>query len=93
MVRGLLEPALAGPHAAPAGAGAAGARVLGATAGAPGGAEEAAGVVHGLYALTAALAARAPRALLVDDAQWADAASVRFLLYLARRADVASRSR
>ncbi len=78
VVRGLLEPALAD-------SGPTGARVLGAAAGAPGGADEAGGVVHGLYELTAALAARAPRALLVDDAHWADAASVRFLLYLARR--------
>ena len=84
VVRSLLETAFAGLDAAPEGAGAAGARVLGA-AGEPGGAEEAGGVVHGLHALTAALAARAPRALLVDDAHWADAASVRFLLYLARR--------
>ena len=87
VVRGLLEPVLAETDAAPASAGTAVARLLGGTLGAPGGAEEAAGVVHGLYALTAALAARAPRALLVDDVQWADVASVRFLLYLARRAE------
>ena len=43
--------------------------------------------MQGVYALTAALAARAPRALLVDDVQWADAASVRFLLYLALRVE------
>ena len=87
VVRGLLEPALADFNGALEGAGAAGARVLGAAAGEPGGADEAGGVVHGLYALTAALAARAPRVLLVDDAHWADAASVRFLLYLSRRAE------
>lgn len=87
VVRDLLEPALAGcPHAVE-GAGAVGARVLGAAASEPGDAEEAGAVVHGLYALAAALAARAPRALLVDDAHWADAASVRFLLYLARRVE------
>ena len=86
VVRGLLEPALAGSGAAPAGTAATGARVMGAAAGASVGAEEASGVVHGLYELTAALAARAPRALLVDDAHWADAASSRFLIYLARRA-------
>ena len=90
VVRGLLEPALAGLDAAPRGAGASGARVLGAAVGEPGGADEAAGVVHGLYAVTAELAARAPRALLVDDAHWADAASVRFLLYLARRVEALS---
>jgi DNA-binding CsgD family transcriptional regulator len=44
-------------------------------------------VLHGLYWLVADLAAEAPMALLVDDAQWLDAASSRFLLYLARRID------
>ena len=87
VVRGLLEPVLAETDAVPASAETAVARLLGGTLGAPGGAEEAAGVVHGLYALTAALAARAPQALLVDDVQWADVASVRYLLYLARRAE------
>ena len=87
VVRGLLEPAVG---AALGGAAAAGARVLGAAAAEPGGAEDAGAVVHGLYALTAALAARAPRALLVDDAHWADAASARFLLYLSRRVEALS---
>jgi DNA-binding NarL/FixJ family response regulator len=95
VVRGLLAPALGEaaaaatgvPAAAPADAAAATTRVLGAAPAMPADAEEAAGVVHELYALTASLAQRAPRALLVDDAQWADAASVRFLLYLARRVD------
>ena len=87
VVRGLLEPVLAETDAVPASAETAVARLLGGTLGAPGGAEEAAGLVHGLYALTAALAARAPQALLVDDVQWADVASVRYLLYLARRAE------
>jgi DNA-binding CsgD family transcriptional regulator len=44
-------------------------------------------VVHGLYWLTANLAAIAPLLLAVDDAQWCDAASLRFLNYLARRLD------
>lgn len=90
VVRSLLEPALADPDTAPERARAAAARVLAApppAAGLTGGSEEAEGVVHGLYALTAALTARAPLALLVDDAHWADAAWVRFLLYLARRAE------
>jgi predicted ATPase len=43
--------------------------------------------VHALFWLTAALAARAPLVLLVDDAQWADAPSLRFLDHLARRFD------
>ena len=42
-------------------------------------------VVHGLYRLTANLARRRPLALLVDDAHWADGASLRFLAYLANR--------
>ena len=41
--------------------------------------------LHGLYRLTANLARRAPLALLVDDAHWADGASLRFLAYLANR--------
>ena len=41
---------------------------------------------HGLYWLAANLASRAPPLLLcVDDAQWADPASLRWLVYLARR--------
>src|SRR5829696_3151304 len=40
---------------------------------------------HGLYWLTANLAARAPLLLSVDDAQWADAASLRYLGFLLPR--------
>lgn len=40
---------------------------------------------HGLYWLTANLASREPLMLLVDDAQWSDRSSLRFLAYLARR--------
>ena len=46
-----------------------------------------ASVLHGLYWLVSGLAERAPIALLMDDAQWLDAASARFLLYLARRVE------
>ncbi|MGD0197590.1 MAG: AAA family ATPase [Solirubrobacteraceae bacterium] len=42
-------------------------------------------LLHGLYWLVANLAAQSPVALIVDDAQWADAASLRFLIHLARR--------
>jgi DNA-binding CsgD family transcriptional regulator len=42
---------------------------------------------HGLFWLAANLAADQPLALLVDDAHWADAASVRWLLHLAWRLD------
>ena len=41
--------------------------------------------LHGLYWLTANLAARAPLMIAVDDAHWVDAPSLRFIVYLARR--------
>ncbi len=40
---------------------------------------------HGLYWLAANLAGRAPLLLCLDDAQWADPASLRWLVFLARR--------
>ncbi|MBC3192830.1 AAA family ATPase [Pseudonocardia sp. C8] len=43
--------------------------------------------LHGLYWLTANLAADGPLAVVVDDLHWCDAASLRFLAYLARRLD------
>ncbi len=43
--------------------------------------------LHGLYWLTANLASRAPQLLVVDDCQWADDASLRFLVHLAARLD------
>ena len=42
-------------------------------------------VHHGLYWLAANLAERAPLLIAVDDVQWCDEATVRWLLYLARR--------
>ncbi|MBS1893821.1 MAG: helix-turn-helix transcriptional regulator [Actinobacteria bacterium] len=42
-------------------------------------------VLRGLYRLTANLSSRGPLALVVDDAHWADPASLRFLAYLAAR--------
>jgi DNA-binding CsgD family transcriptional regulator/predicted negative regulator of RcsB-dependent stress response len=42
---------------------------------------------HGLYWLLANLAERRPVALLLDDAQWADRASLEWLLYASRRID------
>ena len=47
--------------------------------------DRAAAVLHGLYWLIADRCDHGPVALLVDDAHWLDPASVRFLLYLARR--------
>ncbi len=43
------------------------------------------GVLHGLYWLTAGLAARAPIIITVDDVQWCDVGSLRFLGFLAHR--------
>jgi len=43
--------------------------------------------LHGLYWLTANLAAETPLLVAVDDLHWADGASLRFLAYLARRVD------
>ena len=45
------------------------------------------GILHGLYWLTANVAHEAPLVLLVDDAQWADESSLRFLLHLLPRID------
>jgi DNA-binding CsgD family transcriptional regulator len=47
--------------------------------------DRAGAVLHGLYWLVASLTDRGPRALLIDDAHWLDAASARFVVYLARR--------
>ncbi len=44
-------------------------------------------VLHGLYWLCANLAAERPLALVVDDAHWADGASLRFLAFLLPRLD------
>jgi DNA-binding NarL/FixJ family response regulator len=43
------------------------------------------GYLHGLYWLAAHLADERPLLFAVDDAQWSDHASLRFLLYLAQR--------
>jgi DNA-binding CsgD family transcriptional regulator len=45
------------------------------------------GSLYGLYWLVADLAEREPLVLAIDDAHWADLASLRFILYLARRLD------
>ncbi len=44
-------------------------------------------VLDGLFQFTANLAARGPVLLCVDDVQWSDPASMRYLAYLARRID------
>jgi DNA-binding CsgD family transcriptional regulator/tetratricopeptide (TPR) repeat protein len=43
--------------------------------------------LHGLYWLVANLTEERPLVLVVDDAHWADVPSLRFLTYLARRAE------
>ena len=45
------------------------------------------GLLHGLFWLCVRLAERAPLVLLVDDAQWADEQSLRWLLHVANRID------
>ena len=47
--------------------------------------DPAASIHHGLHWLVANLAERAPLLIAVDDLQWADPESARWLLYLARR--------
>ena len=42
-------------------------------------------VLHGLYWMTLNLAGDEPMLLVVDDLQWCDRASLRFLAYLAHR--------
>jgi DNA-binding SARP family transcriptional activator len=44
-------------------------------------------VLHGLYWLTVNLTAEGPLVLAVDDVQWCDGASLRFLAFLVRRLD------
>lgn len=51
------------------------------------GGETAFAVHHGLYWLTCNLADDAPLVLVIDDAQWSDVASLRWLTYLAARLD------
>ena len=50
-----------------------------------GGGDPAFAVLHGLFWLTANLVEDRPAVLCVDDLQWADGASLRFLSFLARR--------
>src|SRR2546430_12177219 len=42
-------------------------------------------ILHGLYWLCANLAAQCPLCLVVDDVHWADAASLRYLVFLLTR--------
>jgi hypothetical protein len=47
--------------------------------------EDPSSILHGLYWLTVGIAERAPLLLAVNDLQWADQPSLRFVAYLARR--------
>ena len=69
---------LAGP-AVPAG------ELLAGRVGLPGVRDTSFAMVHGLYWLTVNMAARRPVLVAVDDAHWADVASLRWLAYLAAR--------
>ena len=70
-------------------AGAAGlaAPVLTASAAPGGSGADPSSVLHGLYWLSANLACERPLLIAIDDAHWADDASIAFLAYLARRVD------
>ena len=69
------------------GAAALGGALLGfaAAAGAPSAADASFASLHGLYWLCFNLASRRPLFVAVDDAQWADAPSLRFISFLAAR--------
>ena len=87
VVRQLFEPLLTGKDSSAqllSGSAALAAPVFDAGAGPDG---DPFSVQHGLYWLTVELASSAPLRLLVDDAQWADQASLRALAYIARRLD------
>jgi DNA-binding CsgD family transcriptional regulator len=89
-VRQLLEPAVAALTAAERerafeGAAAMSSGLFG--DGAPVRADSAFAMLHGLYWLLNNLAAENSLALVVDDLHWADAESLRFLVYLAPRLD------
>jgi len=93
VVRQLLEPRLRGMSGAERDRTLAGAAALAAPivmpegSAPPGDADPSFGVLHGLYWLVAALAARRPQLLVIDDLHWADGASVRFVEFLANRID------
>jgi predicted ATPase len=94
LVRQLVEPVLIGCAAAEREELFAGAAALARplfepdTASTPGaGPDPDFGVLHGLYWLVASLARRGRLLLALDDVQWSDAASLRFLHFLLRRVE------
>lgn len=76
---GEREPRLLAGAAGPA------ARLFGSGNGGGGSDEDIYALLHGLYWLTVNLAESRPLAFAVDDLQWSDASSLRWLAYLARR--------
>ena len=78
-VRELLWPHRGAAHGSPAAA------VFDDTAAAPADLDREAAILHGLYWAIADVAEDRPALAIVDDAQWLDGASVRFLSYLASR--------
>src|SRR3954471_465185 len=89
VVRQLFEPLLARADAAERARLLEGAAALAAAAVEPAADPTAApatfATLHGLYWLTANLAAQQPLGIFVDDGHWSDGASLRYLAYLARR--------
>ena len=97
VVRQLVEPVVAtaseeerawildGPPGVAAGLLGLGGRGEEGAGGSPGAPDPSFAVLHGLYWLCANLAAEGPLALVVDDAHWADGASLRFLAFLLPR--------
>jgi DNA-binding CsgD family transcriptional regulator len=82
VVRQLFEPVL---ERGEAGVELAGSAAMAAPAFEGSGAEDSFSVQHGLYWLAAELAEAQPLLIAVDDAQWADAASLQALTYIGRR--------
>jgi DNA-binding CsgD family transcriptional regulator len=92
IVRGLFERRLLGAAESEraellSGSAASAAPAIGLAGPASSPADASATVLRGLYWLTANLSTDEPLALVVDDAHWADRASLRFLTYLAARVD------
>lgn len=87
VVRQLLEPVLLDPARREALLGGSAASARGVFESVDTRADGSFAVLHGLYWLTVNLAADGPLVLVVDDLQWCDSGSLRFLAYLARRMD------
>jgi DNA-binding CsgD family transcriptional regulator len=88
VVRQLLEPAVTGERARAglfAGSAAAAARLFAPDVHQPTGADVGFEALHSLYWLMVNVADEAPLLVLVDDCQWADRDSLRFLAFLAQR--------